>query len=135
MILEINKNLELILKDTSVFFEDIFVSEELQIEYDLKDYIHRDYVFNVIKEFKKNPNTFIVKPFYENDYKDASVPRSITIKRNSQGFLMATITNENIEPYIIEPFRFVSIIKESIEDENIKREMNNEHEEDTEMDR
>lgn len=133
--MEINKNLELILKDTSVFFEDIFVSEELQIEYDLKDYIHRDYVFNVIKEFKKNPNTFIVKPFYENDYKDASVPRSITIKRNSQGFLMATITNENIEPYIIEPFRFVSIIKESIEDENIKREMNNEHEEDTEMDR
>ena len=113
-----------ILKDihdeTMFFFENILTSESLQDKYDLINYNNRDYVLSVIKNFKDSKTAFIVKPFYENDYYDS--PRSLIVKRDKYGFLITKLNDKNSEPSIIEPFRFVSIIKQLIEDENIKKE-------------
>lgn len=114
--------------ETFEFFDRILTSDSLQAKYDLLDYPNIDFVLNIIKEFKESRNAYLVKPFYETDYSPSNVPRSILIKRDDYGFLTAQLNLPNSEPYYIEPFRFVSIIKELIEDENIKKEVYSEAE-------
>lgn len=123
-----NKMLKNIYDETMSFFENIFTSHELQLEYDLVDYANRDFVFKTIKDFKESPTACIIKPFYEKDYNASTIPRSITIKRNEYGFITCTSSLAPNEPSVIEPFRFVSIVKQLIEDENIKKEMYSEKE-------
>lgn len=109
--------------DTLEFFDKILTSHVLQGKYDLLDYQNRDFVLNTINDFRTSQTAYIIKPFYEKDYSSSTVPRSILIKRDNYGFITAKLNLPNAEPYYIEPFRFVSIIKELIEDENIKREI------------
>ena len=109
--------------ETMNFFQNIFTSRTMQEKYDLLNYANRDFVFNIIKNFKESPNAYFIKPFYEKDYLESTVPRSILIRRNEYGFLTYTTSFARCEPSILDPFRFVSIIKQFIEDENIKKEM------------
>lgn len=115
--------LEDVHKETMIFFQNILTSEEMQEKYDLTNYENKDFVFNIIKNFKESSSAYLVKPFYEKDYSDKSISRSIFIKRDSYGFITYTTSLDKSEPSIMEPFRFVSIIKQLIEDENIKKEM------------
>lgn len=115
-----NELLSEIHKETIFFFDNILTSKELQEEYDLETLINNEYIHNVIKNFKESKNAFIIKPFYEKDY--MTVQRSLIIKRDSSGFITVNLNGTNTEPSIIEPFRFVSIIKQHIEDEEIKKE-------------
>lgn len=114
--------------ETFDFFDKILTSHQLQEKYDLLNYQNRDFVLNTINEFRKSQTAHIIKPFYEKDYSSSTVPRSLLIKRDNYGFITAQLNLPNSEPYYIEPFRFVSIIKELIEDENIKREIYSEAE-------
>lgn len=109
--------------ETINFFQYIFISETMQQKYDLLDYSNKDFVLNIIHNFTESPNTYLVKPFYEKDYSESTVPRSIMIRRNEYGFLTCTTSFDRCEPSLIDPFRFVSIIKQFIEDESIKKEM------------
>lgn len=129
-----NELLKAIHKDTINFFENIFNSQQLQEEYDLLNYANRDFVFHIIKEFKESPTACFTKPFYEKNYSDASVPRCLTVRRDKYGFITTQLNIGNAEPSIIEPFRFVSIVKQLIEDENIKKEMYTEKETEKEND-
>lgn len=123
-----NEILKELHKETMYFFDNIFTSNELQLKYDLINYTNRDFVFHIIKDFKESPTACIIKPFYEKTYADSSVTRCLTVRRDKYGFLTTQLNLPNSEPSIIEPFRFVSIIKQLIEDENIKREMYSEKE-------
>lgn len=123
-----NEILKELHKETMYFFDNIFTSNELQLEYDLINYNNRDFIFHIIKEFKESPTACIIKPFYEETYTDSSVRRCLTVRRDKYGFITTQLNLPNCEPSIIEPFRFVSIIKQLIEDENIKREMYSEKE-------
>ncbi|MGU8835788.1 hypothetical protein ACSW8S_19745 (plasmid) [Clostridium perfringens] len=129
-----NEAIRKIHSDTIYFFNNIFNNHELQEEYDLIDYSNRDFVFHVIKDFRENPNACLLKPFYELDYQSSHVKRSILIRRDKNGFIISKIANLPDEWTIIEPFRFVSIIKEFIEDENIKKEMYTEATKDVDID-
>lgn len=115
-----NEVLSEIHKETIFFFDNILTSKELQEEYDLETLINNEYIYNVLKNFKESKNAFIIKPFYEKDY--MTVQRSLIVKRDSSGFITVNLNGTNTEPSIIEPFRFVSIIKQHIEDEEIKKE-------------
>lgn len=120
--------------ETMNFFQNILTSSKMQEKYDLIDYLNRDFVFNIIKNFKESPNAYLVKPFYEKNYSDSTVPRSIMIRRDKYGFLTCKTSFDRDEPSFIDPFRFVSIIKQFIEDENIKKEMYSEKEKESESD-
>lgn len=120
--------LEELHKETMLFFQNIFISKEMQEEYDLINYENKEFVLNTIKQFKESPTACIVKPFYEKNYSDKTIPSSIIVKRDSNGFITSTSSLNRTEPSIIEPFRFVSIIKQLIEDETIKKEMYSEKE-------
>ena len=114
--------------DTIYFFENILSSKELQEEYDISNCENRDFILKTINEFKNNPKAFIVKPFYELDYKNESCPRSIIVKRSEDRFISCKINGlDNKEEYYIEPFRFISILKQFVEDESIKRELYSEN--------
>lgn len=120
--------------ETMNFFQNIFTSRKMQEKYDLIDYSNRDFVFNIIKNFNESPNAYLVKPFYEKNYSDSNVPRSIMIRRDEYGFITCKTSFDRCEPSLIDPFRFVSIIKQFIEDENIKKEMYSEKEQECESD-
>lgn len=113
-----------LLKATNKFFDEIFISKEMQEEYDLLRNDNGARVLNVLKQFKEDKNFFLTKPFYENDYKPNNVPRVLTIRLNKDGFITCSINNmPDFNPYPIEPRVLISIIFQSLEDETIRKEM------------
>ena len=122
--MNINELMIALHKETLFFFENINTSEELQLKYDLYNYTNKDAVLNIINSFKNSNQPLLTKPLYELDYKNESAPRCLYIQRDQHGFITLQISGyEDSQPSIIEPLRFVSIIKEFIEDESIKKEM------------
>lgn len=115
-----NEILSDIHKETLYFFDNVLTSIETQKKYDIELIANNSYIYNIIKNFKESKNAFIIKPFYEKDY--MTTHRSLIIKRDNYGFITTKLNNTNDEPSIIEPFRFVSILKQLIEDEEIKKE-------------
>lgn len=113
-----------LLKETNYFFNNIFTSKELQEEYDLLRNDNGRLVLNELQLFKNNKNHSLIKPFYENNYKNEDVPRVLSIHRNEDGFIIGSFVGDTeFPPYPIEPRFLVSIIFQAIEDEAIKKEM------------
>lgn len=112
-----------ILEETNLFFQYIYNSPQLQEKYDLINYTNKEAILKVIHSFANQPHPFIIKPLYELDYKTENVPRNLYIERNELGFITCKTPTLSDEPFIVDTFRFTSIIKELIEDESIKKSM------------
>ena len=115
-----------LLKQTNFFFDNILTSEEMQEDYELLRNDNGKTALSIIKKFKEENGFYIIKPFYELDYANASVPRVLKLMKDKNGLIICSLLNDiNYPPYPIEPRFLVSIILQHIEDEEIKKNLHN----------